>query len=159
MTADPLSPDHGPGSRPSAAPPIWDEVNQRRNDKRLYVLGHLLNQQLGGPGDRVENLTPITFSANATHQSQVENDLKTLVNDERKMAHYELIVNYPSSRQPVPASFVPPAGSPAEGELATSFTARWWEVVPKNDDPKQLEMKGSKHEVPPITNVPPFPQT
>ncbi len=158
MIADPLSPDHPAGSSPSAAPPIWAEVNQRRNDKRLYVLGHLLNQQLGGPGDNVENLTPITFSANATHQARVESALKTKVNTERKMVHYEVSVSYPGSRQPVPASFVPPKGSPAEGDLGTSIETKWWEVVPKDDDPKQLQMKGSP-QTESIKNVPDYPQT
>ena len=125
MVAHPLSPDHGRGTKPSTAPPIWDEVNQRRNYKRLYVLGHLLSEALGGSGAKVENLTPITFSANTLHEKRVESDLKTIVNEKGRMVHYEVIVNYPGSRQPVPSSFVPPFGHPAEGELATSLTTKW----------------------------------
>ena len=154
MKASPLSNDHPVGSSPSAAPPIWSEVNQRRNDKRLYVLGHLLNQQLGGPGDNVENLTPITFSANALHQARVESTLKDTVNKDKKMVHYEVKVNYPSSPHKVPKSFVPPYGSPAEGELATSFSTKWWELVLDNQDPKKAKQEGSVHEDV-IPNLPP----
>jgi hypothetical protein len=161
MVADPLTKDHPAGSTVSdaGASPIWAEVNQRRNDRRLYVLGHLLNNNLGGPGDEPRNLTPITFSANATHLNRVEKDIKRIVNTEGGMVHYEVDVNYPGSPNPVPDYFKPPKGSPAEGELAETLTARWWRLVRNPDDPAQLKKDGDTNEIEPITNVPPFPQT
>jgi hypothetical protein len=161
MVADPLTKDHDAGSKPqeSGSSPIWAEVNQRRNGRRLYVLGHLLNKHLGGPGDDRRNLTPITFSANALHHSRVEKDLKRIVNREGGMVHYEVDVNYPSTPAPVPEYFRPPRGSPAEGELATSISARWWRVVRDPEDPTKLKQEGNVEEIEPIPNVPPYPQT
>jgi hypothetical protein len=48
---------------------------------------------------------------------------------------------------------------PAEGELATTLTARWWRLVRDPQDPAKLKKDGNVIEIEPITNVPPFPQT
>lgn len=126
MTADPLTPEHGAGSSPSVVPPIWAAVNQRRNGKRLYVMGHLLNNKLGGPGDNLANLTPITFSCNASHQSAVESTLKSMINTARKFVFYKVTVKYP--RTPVAT---PPEAQPEEGFLATSISWEWQQLKRK----------------------------
>jgi hypothetical protein len=160
MVASPLGPDHPQGSRPSdaGAPPIWQNVNQRRNGRRLYVLGHLLNQQLGGTGADMRNLTPITFSANATHHARVEGQLKDLVNttrrDRARWVHYEVQIQYPATRVSTPADV-----NEDEGWLASYIQAKWHLLKPKEDDPTQLVQDGSEHAIEPVQNVPPFPQT
>jgi hypothetical protein len=144
MVADPLGPDHPTGTKPSSvgAPPIWASVNERRNGRRLYVLGHLLNMRLGGSGDIMSNLTPITFSANATHEARAESGLKDRVNRERKWVYYEVTVTYPSSRQATPSGV-----EPDEGWLATSFTAKWQPLEPKVGKSDELERKSSMESV------------
>jgi hypothetical protein len=155
MTAHPLAPDNlGKGSAPSQVekfPPIWAEITKKREATRLYVKGHLLNNQLGGSGTRLDNITPLTYTANGDHLRQVERPIKeTVTKASKKMVHYEVHVNYPSS-----AKAVPEGVSEAEGRLATSLTANWYELVPQGSD---LVQKGSSQTAT-ITNVPPYPHT
>ena len=155
MVAHPLSRDHGEGSEPSVEPPVWANVNQRRKGKRLYVLGHLMSEKLGGPGDDVRNLTPITFSANALHRNRVEEKVEDLVDHTRpkKMVHYEVEVDYPSDRSRVPR-YKRGEGHDQEGLLARKLTARWCELKMKG--PNNVEPVGSMIEKE-IENVPPYP--
>jgi hypothetical protein len=77
VTASPLT-IHGPGgSAPSLETPIWQTVRQRRHGGgSYYVRGHLLNEQLHGPGNERWNLTPLTRGANATHETEAESIVK-----------------------------------------------------------------------------------
>jgi hypothetical protein len=43
--------------------------------KAYYRMGHLLNAELGGPGDKWENLTPLSPSGNGLHSKRVEEKL------------------------------------------------------------------------------------
>jgi hypothetical protein len=54
----------------------------RAADSR-FIRGHLLNDNVGGPGSPV-NLFPITAQANARHHSAIEADVKSWVNDADK---------------------------------------------------------------------------
>lgn len=155
MVAHPLAGDNvGKGSDPSQSsdfPAIWPSITQKRpgSDTRLYVKGHLLNNRLGGSGTLLENITPLTYSANGTHASHVESELKDIVTKKSKrMVHYEVHVNYPSSRKTVPANV-----NPEEGRLATSISTSWYELVPID---KKLVAQGSPR-TETITNVPPYP--
>jgi hypothetical protein len=166
MVANPLGRDHPQGSRPSesGAPPVWNKINLRRNNRRLYVLGHLLNNQLGGTGGAQQNLTPITFSANSTHHAQVEGDLKGLVNASAKSAkrvYYEVKVNYPGSPRTISPALKNRGVADEEGTLATSFTWKWYLLKPKDGDATQLVKDGSDHTgtVPNITSDSVYPQT
>lgn len=71
----------GAGSSPSVQPPWWSAM--RSSDpsiddfaSRQLVQGHLLNDNIGGPGSDMQNLTPITKSANSTHNKKVEEKIK-----------------------------------------------------------------------------------
>jgi hypothetical protein len=157
MVADPLTSDAPAGSAPSDSgnAPIWPElVDLRRNGRRLYVRGHLLNHHVGGPGDDPRNLTPLTYVANGDHLRMVEKDIKRVVNDEKGMVHYEVHVDYPSTPLAVPKYFQPPSGCPAEGELCTTLRARWWKLVADVNDPAKLKQEGPIIDVPPIKNIP-----
>ncbi|HEX9326053.1 MAG TPA: hypothetical protein VF915_06015, partial [Reyranella sp.] len=135
MVADPLGPDfRSQGSRPSAAgaPPIWTNVNieRRRGGPRLYVLGHLLNQRLGGTGASSTNLTPISFSMNARHYSGAEthivNNIGTMTNP--RWYRYEVRVSYPSSRRAITAAQRARGVVDDEGLLASAFQCDWHEL-------------------------------
>jgi hypothetical protein len=79
------------------------------------------------------------------------------VNKNKEMVHYEVEVNYPTGREPVPDYFTPPKGHPAEGDLAKSLTVQWWKL--KGSTPSDLKQDGPVKGPFTIKNVPPFPQT
>jgi hypothetical protein len=54
---------------------------RRKGHGALFVKGHLLNENLGGPGNTWKNLTPITQQANSDHKNKFENPLKLAVNN------------------------------------------------------------------------------
>jgi hypothetical protein len=165
MVANPIGPDYADyGSVPSdaGAMPIWAKVNIRRpgSTKRLYVLGHLLNHKLGGPGDMVANLTPITFSMNKRHSAQVESILKANVGTKTKPRwfYYEVKVTYASGRPALtPTEINKYKVAPEERMLASKFACSWYEMAPSPTDPTKLVKKPSgvadtkdiDHDIPP----------
>ncbi|MFT3734753.1 MAG: hypothetical protein QM776_06985 [Rhodocyclaceae bacterium] len=167
MLADPIGPDFKEfGSKPSeaGAPPIWEKVNiRRKSDIRLYVLGHLLNHRLGGTGDSSANLTPITFSMNARHYSQVENFIVDNIGTKTKPRwyRYEVVVNYPSSARAISAADAAKGVVSQEGLLATSFTCTWQELEEDTAKPGELTAKAgsNKEKVVVDHNIPPYPDT
>lgn len=104
--------------------------------KRRYVQGHLLNRRIGGPGDNLRNLTPLTNSANTTHYARVEKTIKALAKNED--VDYEVKVNYPKPR----TSKVPGEEHPIERTFAESLIVSW-----KSDSDPGVKDK-------PIENVP-----
>lgn len=74
-------PDLGKGSSPSVTPPWWPLAGTPERDylSQYAVQGHLLNEHLGGPGNIMENLTPITKSTNTTHFKKIEDTVKQAV--------------------------------------------------------------------------------
>lgn len=90
-----LSTIHPPGSKPGDNADIWanlDSLGAGLNKpvrKNWYVQGHLLNENLGGPGLSF-NLTPITKKANNDHKAIVENSLKKFVNTDKKVIYYKV---------------------------------------------------------------------
>ena len=86
MVAKPLGPDHPLGTDPKGQDDLMGLLPPGE-----YIRGHLLNQQLGGPGE-VNNLFPITRSANATHEAQMEKWIKKWVNEDRYWVSYSVEV-------------------------------------------------------------------
>jgi hypothetical protein len=76
---------------------MWNDLQHlgkglgRQIRKDWYVQGHLLNENLGGPGMRF-NLTPITKEANNEHKRAVESELKEQVNDKGEVISYTIKV-------------------------------------------------------------------
>jgi len=92
MESDPVG--QGGGSKPTVSNATWDILLKRRvpgGSASYYVRGHLLNDNIGGPGDTWSNLTPLTSSANNNaHQSHlrlVETDVKAKVNAGHTMGY------------------------------------------------------------------------
>jgi hypothetical protein len=158
MVAHPLTPKHETGSAPSASPGVWDDVRPdvlRRDRVGLYVRGHLLNQQLGGPGTE-QNLTPITYAANSDHLHSVEKVLKGMVNAPKKsqqIVHYEVKVA-PASRAAVPDEV-----KDAETKLTRGLSWSWYPMAAKGDarNPKFEKLPGGDSGF--VENVPPWPHT
>ena len=89
MNAEILSKNTTKGSPPRDNPKIWQKANRR---KETYVRGHLLNEDLGGPG-RAYNLTPITIKANNLHKDKVENKLRKMIQN-GVVVYYHVTVEY-----------------------------------------------------------------
>ena len=79
-----LTPIHLNGSSPSRGDmgnPLWSKVATRKQGEGVYYIkGHLLNDNLGGPGSTWDNLTPLTQAANSDHKNNFEKLVKRAVN-------------------------------------------------------------------------------
>lgn len=95
MTADILSTLHVKGSIPQDIPEQWMMARRRSG---VYVRGHLLNENIGGPG-RAYNLAVITIAANNEHKTEVENHIKKAVLDDGHIVRYTVTADY-SSKHP-----------------------------------------------------------
>ncbi|TVR60029.1 MAG: hypothetical protein EA422_14480 [Gemmatimonadales bacterium] len=95
MEAPRLGPDHPQGSPPGSGHDglmaLLAAPGSGVSAESGYIRGHLLNDNLGGPGTP-ENLFPITSNANAQHLSGVERQVKEWVNDERYWVDYRVEV-------------------------------------------------------------------
>jgi phage-related protein len=95
-----------PGSTPAVSSPLWERLNVRRSGKgSYYILGHLLNNNLGGPGTTWANLTPLSRSGNSQHEVQVESKVKTAV-DAGSIIRYKVVPNYPGKANPLKTSII-----------------------------------------------------
>ncbi|MFA5082929.1 MAG: DUF4157 domain-containing protein [Hydrogenophilaceae bacterium] len=60
------------GSGPSVSNARWDRLRRRKwGGASFYVRGHLLNDNLGGPGNTWLNLTPLTQAANNSNSASM----------------------------------------------------------------------------------------
>jgi hypothetical protein len=77
-----LESPHPTGSEPSVGNTVeYDKINARREGNgAYYIKGHLLNENLGGPGNTWSNLSPLTQQANSDHKNNFENPVKLAVN-------------------------------------------------------------------------------
>ena len=95
MEAPKLGPDHPQGTPPGSGhdglmallSPPGSGVPAHSG----YIRGHLLNDNLGGPGTP-ENLFPLTSNANAQHLAGVERQVKEWVHDNRYWVDYRVEV-------------------------------------------------------------------
>jgi hypothetical protein len=92
MVAESLTPLHPQGAGPSDAAlgNIFNFLNTLGpTGAHGYIKGHLLNDNLGGPG-QAENLYPITQQANADHANLIEDEAKKRVNQDHFWVRYEV---------------------------------------------------------------------
>lgn len=89
-----------PGTTPAVSNRFFEDLNLRRHgtasspsSASYYILGHLLNMQLGGPGHVWGNITPLSRSGNAQHDQQVESQLRGPARSGRPF-RYEVQVRY-----------------------------------------------------------------
>jgi hypothetical protein len=74
--------DHlGSGSPPSVKPSWWPALDTDIGKwfYKFMVQGHLLNQNLGGPGNEKKNLTPLARTTNTKHEKSSETHVKNAV--------------------------------------------------------------------------------
>jgi len=94
---------NGPkGSRPTVPHGAhYSKLNQRKTPSgkgSFYIMGHLLNENLHGPGNTWKNLTPLTRWANNndvdSHLKGVEAPIKTEVCDNKRIIEYKVQAVY-----------------------------------------------------------------
>jgi hypothetical protein len=96
MEAEILTREHEPGTVPSESWDGWDDLHPLVEDKPYYVLGHMLNHNIGGKG-RMFNLTPITTKANSDHKVGVETQVKNWIGIKKKnVVYYKVEAEYGS---------------------------------------------------------------
>jgi hypothetical protein len=93
-----LGPDHKLGSEPQTGKgKVWNKRRAQLSaaaNKAKYIAGHLLNNNLGGPGNDARNLTAIPATANTTQSTHIEEEVKKLVNTDFHFVHYKVDVDY-----------------------------------------------------------------
>ena len=112
------------GSRPSVRPNWWPGCTTAAGQawmRSYMVQGHLLNEQVGGPGNTMDNLTPITKSTNSQHHAKVERDVKQLA--KTNLVEYHVTADY--SQHPTGADL---AGNQAAAAIKNDLNAN---VAPK----------------------------
>jgi len=74
-------------------PSWWDAAKPKAPSNPHWVRGHLLNHNLGGPGEK-RNLTPITKKANNEHKLNVENFIKAASDAGGSLVGYQVTATY-----------------------------------------------------------------
>lgn len=97
VTANPLSIHAGAfaGSPPTVDSDMGNELKRRYPG--YFVAGHLLNDNLHGPGNQRWNLVPLTQQGNSHMKTKIENPIKQKVLSEGLVVSYHVEVNYKSS--------------------------------------------------------------
>jgi hypothetical protein len=103
MSIDVLSKLHPPGSEPAVTNRHWESLRKRKSSaggRTYYVLGHLLNNRLGGSGSTWQNLSPLRQEDNQDHERRVERPIKAAVDatgTDNKIFAYDVVPSYVSS--------------------------------------------------------------
>jgi len=119
------------GTKVDDWPPWWSAVAPTGS---FWVQGHLLNHNLGGPGE-ARNLTPITKRANSRHNAWVEEIAKGAART-GKMIDYKVLPTY-TSTGPALANDPTNPKKAAWPKITTGFTCTLSVI-----DPKTAEIKG-----------------
>ncbi len=113
------------GSSPSSSltGPHWSNLIARRTGSgSYYIRGHLLNDNVGGPGNTWANLTPLTRSANSNHESSFEKPVKDAV-AANKIISLNVKANYGRSARDDVARTYQAHGNPDDLQIAAILRA------------------------------------
>ena len=95
MIANPIGPNHPQGGPPksSSQKDLMSKLGTKKSNdsEEKYIKGHLLNDNIGGPGVD-ENLFPLTARANRQHHDEVEAQVKQWVNVNNYWVYYSVEV-------------------------------------------------------------------
>ncbi|WP_443072390.1 eCIS core domain-containing protein [Streptomyces sp. RPT161] len=86
----------GKGSSPRVKPTWWPASNSGATGAwfaRNMVQGHLLNDNLGGPGNTLTNLTPLTKTGNSNHLHYTEANVKKEIKN-GNVVEYEVVAHF-----------------------------------------------------------------
>ncbi len=124
------------------------KMNMRKQGgSPYYIKGHLLNDNLGGPGTTWQNLAPITSKANSDHKINFENPIKEAVNGTLSgsstktlgfMKGFSVVANYGRTE--------PPALTQLKDDSATSYPPGFDEI--NWDENEVIELLESEKSAP-----------
>ncbi|HMR48216.1 MAG TPA: DNA/RNA non-specific endonuclease [Arachnia sp.] len=121
-TVAPLGPDHGAGTPPKDQQALLDLLPTAGTGEGAgqvsYVRGHLLNDNLGGPGV-ASNLFPITQAANSQHLASIESDVKKWVNERKLWVRYDVEIVNPKDK-------VKQGRAPSKNSVDATIVATAW---------------------------------
>ncbi|WP_328467114.1 eCIS core domain-containing protein [Streptomyces sp. NBC_00448] len=85
----------GKGSSPRVKPSWWPSSKTTTGAwfARNMVQGHLLNENLGGPGNTLTNLTPLTKTGNSNHLHYAEANVKKEIKN-GNVVEYEVVAHF-----------------------------------------------------------------
>lgn len=161
MIAEKLGPNHPQGDAPSQGA-LKDLMKNLPTDPKQpgenkYIKGHLLNDNLGGPGETA-NLYPITGQANHDHETEVEHSVKDWVNNQGYWVYYEVEVkktaskltdadpsnNYVNAKLECKAQKLDAAGDPtSKGAINKTIESKYKNKVAATDGPKLRATSGT----------------
>ncbi|TQE39015.1 DUF4157 domain-containing protein [Streptomyces ipomoeae] len=113
-----------PGSSPRVKPQWWPRAGTGATADWFaaqMVQGHLLNENLGGPGNTLDNLTPLTKTGNSNHLHMAEAQVKKEINN-GNIVEYEVKAVY---------GRVTGAGLGATGAVAADIDANYATKIPE----------------------------
>lgn len=92
------------GGKPSVRPKWWPHKAAVKAGtahkataaffRKYMVQGHLLNEHVGGPGNTMDNLTPLSKSANSAHHAKVEKYVKDEALNLGHVVEYDVTAKY-----------------------------------------------------------------
>ncbi len=157
VEVDKLTKIHPPGSEPTADSDAWKKLLLRKPKSgggSLYVRGHLLNHNIGGPGNDWRNLTPITQDANNRGGGSMLKAFETPVKnsvDAGNAVHFKVTPGYTRQTPGVLSKLDPvPAGKTAaerdmirkiateEAKIPINVVCHAEEYDPLSDDKKSV---------------------
>lgn len=91
-----LGPDHRKGTEPGDKGKWVDQrkLLTEKSGGHKYIAGHLLNHELGGPGDLAQNLAAIPEEINKKHNTGIEEAVKTAVNTRGEWGNYSVDISH-----------------------------------------------------------------
>ena len=114
----------GKGGKPSVEPAWWPDSSTPVGAffQSYMVQGHLLNEKIGGPGNTMKNLTPITKSANAMHEKKVEHAVKAAVELGGSVVDYHVGADY--STHPVGKELAPNETKAVQSQIDKHYAGK-----------------------------------
>jgi hypothetical protein len=95
VVCDPIGPDHPLGSPTKSGTGISTRVqNFNGAFSGTWKQGHLLNANLGGPGNDARNLVAISQSTNSEMSNKFEDELQRRINDQGEWLHFKVAVTH-----------------------------------------------------------------
>jgi hypothetical protein len=83
------------GGRPSVSPPGWDWLQTKVEKlKGNWVRFHIINQKLGGPGNKTWNLVPTSVQVNNTFNRRIEEPAKKSALTDKEWTYVDVELEY-----------------------------------------------------------------
>jgi len=124
MKAKKLGPDHPLGVKTDLHTGV-NASNLATLTTETWVAGHMLNDHLGGTGSDDRNLIAFPKTINGKHVNEVEDAIKTAVNNQGKWVSYSLVV---TGWHPLTDAQRKTIGAPKGAQHPSGFTTEWYEL-------------------------------